>query len=411
LRGDAHVFEGSGGTQSSIRSLKYSSTKSPSPSILLTAFQSPADIRPNFMTIRHLFGHPMHRFHAIIERIVKSCNDGTNGSRQFATSAEVSELTQLATELMSKEPAVLNLVGDFVVVGDIHGDIKTLVRIFDHMGYPDCRRYLFLGDYVDRGSSSCEVIVLLYILKLEFSNNIYLLRGNHEFGSMTLNYGFGHECRRRFVSDVYDSIISSFSTLPIAATINHKIFCVHGGISPRSVHCDDDLNHRNRFIESIHKAGDSCDFEVCDLLWSDPRRYVEGFVSSERGSGHFFGSDVFERFLELNGFSLLVRSHEMCSDGFDWPFGQRSKLLTIFSCVDYCGLRNDGGILVISNDDGEGVDISIEIETFRFDKSISPSRYLIPEFILRSTSSSISRELLCGLTVVAANMLHRIAFL
>jgi hypothetical protein len=63
---------------------------------------------------------------------------------------------------LMEDPAVLDLTRDCIIVGDIHGDLCSLVRIFEHHGWPPARPYLFLGDYVDRGLNSCEVILLLY---------------------------------------------------------------------------------------------------------------------------------------------------------------------------------------------------------------------------------------------------------
>jgi hypothetical protein len=92
----------------------------------------------------------------------------------------------------------------------------------------------------------------------------------------------------------------------------------------------------------------ACD--AIDVLWSDPRADLEGFRKSERGQGFEFGSDVFSHFLKDCDFELLIRSHESCMVGFDWPFGVDGRLLMIFSCRNYCGMNNEGCVLMLSDD-------------------------------------------------------------
>lgn len=91
---------------------------------------------------------------------------------------------------------------------------------------------LFLGDYVDRGLDSVEVIGFLFALKIQSPKQVTLLRGNHECRTMTEFFTFREECIRKYDLDVYDMVMEAFDQLPIAAVVNNDYFCMHGGISP-----------------------------------------------------------------------------------------------------------------------------------------------------------------------------------
>lgn len=110
-----------------------------------------------------------------------------------------------------------------------------MLRLFDNGGYPPDQNYLFLGDYVDRGKQSLEVICLLLAYKIKYPENFFLLRGNHECSMINRIYGFYDECKRRYSIKVWKSFCNNFNWLPIAALIDKKIFCMHGGISPELI--------------------------------------------------------------------------------------------------------------------------------------------------------------------------------
>jgi diadenosine tetraphosphatase ApaH/serine/threonine PP2A family protein phosphatase len=310
--------------------------------------------------------------HRIVQSILKTCWNGTPGSSQFATSAEVLSVVSQAVESFSREPALLNLTGQFTVVGDIHGHLLSLLRIFQELGWPDSRRYLFLGDYVDRGESSCEVLVLLYCLKILFPNNIFLLRGNHEFVSMTAVYGLHSECTSRFVMKVYSAFVDSFSALPIAAVINNCVFCVHGGIAPELAANLDDLAKLEDAMAGIE----------ADILWADPCESVEGFQRSPRGRSFLFGNDAFDNFLNESDLKLMIRAHENCMQGFDWPFGIEGKLLTVFSAIDYCGEGNDGAVAVVGRKN------NVEVVRFPFKKRDRPL-IVAPFFVMEKITVAL----------------------
>ena len=91
---------------------------------------------------------------------------------------------------MKQESNVLEIDAPCIVCGDIHGQLQDLLRVFKQRGTPPNVPYLFLGDYVDRGSFSIEVITLLFVYKLKFPKKTHLLRGNHECRSLTSAFNF-----------------------------------------------------------------------------------------------------------------------------------------------------------------------------------------------------------------------------
>jgi hypothetical protein len=123
--------------------------------------------------------------------------------------------------------------------------------------------YLFLGDYVDRGKQSLEVVCLLFAYKIKYPENFFLLRGNHECAGINRIYGFYDECRRRFSVKMWKQFCNTFNCLPCCAVIDDKIICMHGGLSP-------ELSH----MEQIANIARPCDVPdtglLCDILWSDP---------------------------------------------------------------------------------------------------------------------------------------------
>ena len=126
-----------------------------------------------------------------------------------------------------------------MIVGDIHGQYYDFVKLLELGGTPSSSkkyepvtRYLFLGDFVDRGDFSIEVVPLLYALKLNFPKHVYLLRGNHECRSMTSHMNFRMECLSKFDQETYNVVMDSFDLMPLACIVNNRYLAVHGGISP-----------------------------------------------------------------------------------------------------------------------------------------------------------------------------------
>jgi len=261
-----------------------------------------------------------------LDDMIKRLLDAGYGGKVTKTvclrNAEIQAICQASREIFLSQPALLELAPPVKVVGDIHGQYTDLIRMFEMCGFPPNSNFLFLGDYVDRGKQSLETILLLLCYKLKYPENFFLLRGNHECANVTRVYGFYDECKRRCNIKIWKGFIDTFNTLPIAAIVAGKIFCVHGGLSPSLSHMDD--------IRQIVRPTDVPDYGLLnDLLWSDPAEMENDWESNERGVSYCFGKKVIMEFLQRHDFDLVCRAHMVVEDGYEF-FSDRI-LVTVFS--------------------------------------------------------------------------------
>jgi serine/threonine-protein phosphatase PP1 catalytic subunit len=258
----------------------------------------------------------------MIQRLLDAAYAGKVTKTVSLKNAEIFAICSAAREIFLSQPALLELSAPVKIVGDIHGQYTDLIRMFEMCGFPPNSNYLFLGDYVDRGKQSLETILLLLCYKLKFPENFFLLRGNHECANVTRVYGFYDECKRRCNIKVWKAFVDTFNTLPIAAIVAQKIFCVHGGLSPSLSHMDD--------IRQIARPTDVPDYGLLnDLLWSDPADMENDWESNERGVSYCFGKKVIMEFLQRHDFDLVCRAHMVVEDGYEF-FTDR-VLVTVFS--------------------------------------------------------------------------------
>mmetsp|Transcript_18977 Transcript_18977/g.30469 ORF Transcript_18977/g.30469 Transcript_18977/m.30469 type:complete len:285 (+) Transcript_18977:168-1022(+) len=251
-------------------------------------------------------------------------------------------LLQKAGRATLSQPTLLRLRAPIRIVGDIHGQYVDLLRVFELGGYPPEQSYLFLGDYVDRGRNGLECMMLLLALKVRFPNHIFMLRGNHECESINRVYGFFAECKRRFTTRTWDAHNRFFATLPIAAIIEERVFCIHGGLSPLL----EDLNQIEVMERPLAVPPRGM---LIDFLWSDPDADVRGWAESDRGISYNFGADVVKAFLRKHKFDLLVRAHQVVEAGYEL-FADR-QLVTLFTAPNYCGeFDNAGAIMIVEKD-------------------------------------------------------------
>jgi len=273
----------------------------------------------------------------IIRRLLETKNARTIRQAQV-TEAEVRQLCQVSKDIFLNQPNLLELEAPIKICGDIHGQYSDLLRLFEYGGYPPQAKYLFLGDYVDRGKQSIETICLLLSYKIKFPENIFLLRGNHECASINKIYGFYDECKRRYNVRIWKAFIECFNCLPVAALIDEKILCMHGGLSP-------DLKDLRQIRDDIMRPLDVPDQGLlCDLLWADPDKDIEGWGENERGVSYTFGADKVTEFLQKHDLDLICRAHQVVEDGYE--FFAKRQLVTIFSAPNYCGEFDNAGALM-----------------------------------------------------------------
>ncbi|KAI0263080.1 putative serine/threonine-protein phosphatase 2B catalytic subunit protein [Gloeopeniophorella convolvens] len=255
-----------------------------------------------------------------------------------------------ATALLRAEPNVITVDAPVTVCGDIHGQYYDLMKLFEIGGNPATTRYLFLGDYVDRGYFSIECVLYLWSLKIWYPDSIFLLRGNHECRHLTDYFTFRLECKHKYSERVYEACLASFCALPLAAVMNKQFLCIHGGLSPE-LHTLDDIRNLDRFREPPTSG------LMCDILWSDPiedfgqEHGNESFVHNHvRGCSYFYTYKAACEFLERNRLLSIIRAHEAQDAGYRMYRKSRKtgfpSVMTLFSAPNYLDVYNNKAAMV-----------------------------------------------------------------
>lgn len=266
--------------------------------------------------------------------------------------------------------------GPAMIVGDIHGDYSAahhwVCEFLKKLESGECQSIVFLGDYVDRGKNSVEIVALLFQLKIMFPDRVCLLRGNHESGEVNGRYGLLEECDNKYheetteevtvtpwfasgSNNVYLEFNKIFERIPLTAVVDNSVFCVHAGIPQSSsglgVGTLDQIN-------SISRQGALTDAATrmrCQLTWNDFDNGVSDFIDSPRGPEiKCFGEDVTDNFLEWNHLKMVVRAHDHAravrSNGM--ATDAKGKLLTLIGKTNYLkseGIENDAKSPIVAN--------------------------------------------------------------
>ena len=284
----------------------------------------------------------------------------------------VLEIIRRAKPALSQEPNLLRVNGKVVIVGDIHGQFYDLISMLKKVNSSGGNnKILFLGDYVDRGNYGPEVALYLFVLKLRYPNDIFLMRGNHESRDMAESFNFRDQVLALYDQQTYEEYMECFDMLPVSAVVNGRYLAMHGGISHRLT----SLNVINQIERRIEPEDDSL---LADLLWADPvkdkRASTTEFAENpERGISCYFGNKPVKRLLNQERLKSIVRAHQMKDAGYkfhtwDGP-NEFPPVITVFSAPDYQASGNNAAVMISEEE-------KVDLRTF---KVVTDKPFVLPE--------------------------------
>uniref|UniRef100_A0A0D9RV32 protein-serine/threonine phosphatase n=1 Tax=Chlorocebus sabaeus TaxID=60711 RepID=A0A0D9RV32_CHLSB len=279
--------------------------------------------------------------------------------------------------ILRQEKTMIEVDAPITVCGDIHGQFFDLMKLFEVGGSPSNTRYLFLGDYVDRGYFSIELFIYLYKVSLCHPGWSAVYKGNSDCAHLSFYFKFRGTCagRIKYSEQVYDACMETFDCLPLAALLNQQFLCVHGGMSPEITSLDD-IRKLDRFTEPPAFG------PVCDLLWSDPsedygnEKTLEHYThNTVRGCSYFYSYPAVCEFLQNNNLLSIIRAHEAQDAGYRMYRKSQAtgfpSLITIFSAPNYLDVYNNkAAVLKYENN-------VMNIRQF----NCSPHPYWLPNFM------------------------------
>lgn len=250
---------------------------------------------------------------------------------------ELTAIVAAALVVIAAEPPIVDVKvapgASVTILGDTHGQFDDLYTVLEVTDISDRNVLIFNGDLVDRGPKQLQLITMALLLKLAYPQTVFIVRGNHETRVMNeaTECGFKAVVAGKYGVRMWHRISDVFDQLPIAAVVEGRIFCVHGGLPSKAA---DSLTLDE--IRSLRKG--DVDGWAFELLWNDSSP-AKGMRDNLRGPGTYtFGADVTRKFTEHNNLKAVIRAHDVRMSGYSIEHANR--LMTVFSAPNYCGIGN-----------------------------------------------------------------------
>lgn len=296
------------------------------------------------------------------------------------TKDELDILLKETARIVHKEKTLLSIRSPVKIFGNLFGQYYDLMRFFETYGNPsdvnpmgdiNINSYVFLGDFIDRGNYSLEVIFLLFALKVKYPDSIYLVRGHHEDEIVNRKLGLFEDCDKRLDDpSIYNKINVVFDLLPLGCLVDNKILCVHGGIGS-SVKTLYDIANIQRPISVVQDVKTNEHQIILDLLYSEFSEDVQLISSNEErdtmkcGFILKYGKDRISKFLADNNLSLLITSHCWIPEGV--KAFNNEKIIIVYSSTNHMDKAgNIGGMINITKNCAHAIPKLIDI--FKSDK-------------------------------------------
>jgi predicted phosphodiesterase len=235
----------------------------------------------------------------------------------------------------------------YYFIGDTHGSFDDTYQVINYFIQAFQVRaemkIIWIGDYIDRNPLDFQNLALILSFWILFPENVFLLRGNHEDGSVCSRYGFSEHLyikagSREVFLPIWEKLLKFFSMLPlgIVSLIGSKKVCVFHGGFPFDLE-----NFRiwkiieiEPLLNCFQKEHFDMDPNSQAILWADPDEFLPSGVQPNPRSGRpRYSKDALTQFLDSNQFDCMIRGHSKWDNGYKLFFDNR--LISLFSTSKY----------------------------------------------------------------------------